>query len=112
MEPGAPALQRGAACDERILLSPNRIFQPADHRSAAVLRVTPQAAKSLIFDDATHSRPIFRLARRRTARRPLRWNARRSLGEVRFRPKEPKRRRVRKDSYAANSIGHARKTHR
>src|ERR1700730_664260 len=44
MEPGAPALQRGAARDERILLSPNCIFQPADHRNAAVVRVTPQGA--------------------------------------------------------------------
>src|ERR1700720_1625505 len=44
MEPGAPALQRGAASDERIFLSPNFIFQPADHRNAAVVRVTPQGA--------------------------------------------------------------------
>jgi hypothetical protein len=44
MEPRAPALQRGAACDERILLSPNCIFQPAGHQCAAIVRVTPQGA--------------------------------------------------------------------
>jgi hypothetical protein len=38
MEPRAPALQRSAACDERILLSSNCIFQPVDHQCAAIVR--------------------------------------------------------------------------
>src|ERR1700731_4360458 len=147
MEPRVPALQRGAACDERILLSPNCIFQPADHQDAAGFRVTPpprpvgriaivratthfltassfaativsvtrderESWKHLIFNDTGRSRPIFRSVRRRNARRPLRWNGRRCLSAARFPPRAPERKRVRKDPYAVNSIGHARKTHR